>query len=51
MQWLIMEFFKFDMIYTNDLDHGSYISDTLKIDPTSSQLRSFSRNISNDASW
>ena len=28
----------FDMIYTNDLDHGSYISDTLKIDPTSSQL-------------
>jgi DNA-directed RNA polymerase subunit beta len=29
-----------DMIYTNDLDHGSYISDTLKIDPTSSQLES-----------
>ncbi|RUR27177.1 DNA-directed RNA polymerase subunit beta [Legionella qingyii] len=29
---------KFDMIYTNDLDHGSYISDTVKIDPTSSQL-------------
>lgn len=29
---------EFDMIYTNDLDHGSYISDTLKIDPTSSQL-------------
>ena len=28
----------FDVIYTNDLDHGSYISDTLKIDPTSSQL-------------
>ncbi|MDP3562786.1 MAG: DNA-directed RNA polymerase subunit beta [Legionellaceae bacterium] len=28
----------FDMIYTNDLDHGSYISDTLRIDPTSSQL-------------
>jgi len=28
----------FEMIYTNDLDHGSYISDTLKIDPTSSQL-------------
>lgn len=27
-----------DMIYTNDLDHGSYISDTVKIDPTSSQL-------------
>jgi DNA-directed RNA polymerase subunit beta len=27
-----------DMIYTNDLDHGSYISDTIKIDPTSSQL-------------
>ncbi|MFI4918295.1 MAG: DNA-directed RNA polymerase subunit beta [Legionellales bacterium] len=27
-----------DMIYTNDLDHGSYISDTLKIDPTSTQL-------------
>ena len=29
---------EFQMIYTNDLDHGSYISDTLKIDPTSSQL-------------
>jgi DNA-directed RNA polymerase subunit beta len=29
---------QFDMIYTNDLDHGSYISDTVKIDPTSSQL-------------
>lgn len=29
---------KFDMIYTNDLDHGSYISDTLKVDPTSNQL-------------
>lgn len=28
----------FEVIYTNDLDHGSYISDTLKIDPTSSQL-------------
>lgn len=29
---------EFDVIYTNDLDHGSYISDTLRIDPTSSQL-------------
>jgi DNA-directed RNA polymerase subunit beta len=29
---------QFEMIYTNDLDHGSYISDTLKIDPTSSQI-------------
>ena len=28
----------FEMIYTNDLDHGSYISDTLRIDPTSTQL-------------
>ncbi|WP_412754171.1 DNA-directed RNA polymerase subunit beta [Legionella londiniensis] len=28
----------FDMIYTNDLDHGSYISDTLRIDPTASDL-------------
>lgn len=27
-----------DMIYTNDLDHGSYISDTIKVDPTTSQL-------------
>ncbi|MBA2649127.1 MAG: DNA-directed RNA polymerase subunit beta [Legionella sp.] len=27
-----------DMIYTNDLDHGAYISDTLKIDPTTSHL-------------
>ncbi len=30
----------FETIYTNDLDHGSYISDTLRIDPTSSQLES-----------
>lgn len=29
---------EFDFIYTNDLDHGSYISDTIRIDPTSSQL-------------
>lgn len=29
---------EFNIIYTNDLDHGSYISDTLKIDPTSGQL-------------
>jgi DNA-directed RNA polymerase subunit beta len=28
----------FEMIYTNDLDHGSYISDTLRVDPTSTQL-------------
>ena len=28
----------FEVIYTNDLDHGPYLSDTLKIDPTSSQL-------------
>src|SRR3990167_2903469 len=28
----------FSVIYTNDLDHGSYISDTLKIDPTNSEL-------------
>ncbi len=28
----------FDLIYTNDLDHGSYISDTIRIDPTASQL-------------
>ncbi len=27
-----------DMIYTNDLDHGSYISDTLKIDSNSKSL-------------
>ena len=27
-----------ELIYTNDLDHGSYISDTLKIDPTTNQL-------------
>ena len=28
----------FDMIYTNDLDQGAYISDTLKIDSATSQL-------------
>ncbi|MFC3908589.1 DNA-directed RNA polymerase subunit beta [Legionella dresdenensis] len=28
----------FETIYTNDLDHGSYISDTLKTDSTTSQL-------------
>ncbi len=25
-------------MYTNDLDRGAYISDTLKLDPTNSQL-------------
>ena len=29
-----------ETIYTNDLDHGSYISDTLRVDPTSSELES-----------
>ena len=29
---------KFETIYTNDLDHGSYISDTLKDDSTTNQL-------------
>ena len=29
---------QFEVIYTNDLDQGSYISDTLKTDPTSSSL-------------
>ncbi len=29
---------EFETIYTNDLDHGSYISDTLRIDSTNSQL-------------
>ena len=29
-------------LYTNDLDHGPYISDTLRLDPTKSQIRSFS---------
>jgi DNA-directed RNA polymerase subunit beta len=28
----------FDTIYTNELDQGSYISDTLRVDPTSSRL-------------
>ncbi len=27
-----------EVIYTNDLDHGSYISDTLRIDPTRTAL-------------
>jgi len=29
---------KFDILYTNDLDAGPYISNTLSIDPTASQL-------------
>ena len=29
---------EFDTIYTNDLDHGSFISDTLRIDSTASPL-------------
>jgi len=28
----------FELIYTNDLDHGSYLSDTLRIDTTTTQL-------------
>ena len=29
---------KLDTIYTNDLDHGAFISDTLRIDPTRTEL-------------
>jgi DNA-directed RNA polymerase subunit beta len=29
---------KFEVLYTNDLDRGPYISDTLRIDPTKNQL-------------
>ena len=29
---------KIDTLFTNDLDHGPYISNTLRIDPSSSQL-------------
>ncbi|MCH9717232.1 MAG: DNA-directed RNA polymerase subunit beta, partial [Gammaproteobacteria bacterium] len=29
---------EFEMIYTNDLDHGSYLSDTLRVDPTTTPL-------------
>ena len=29
---------EFQCIFTNDLDHGPYISDTLRIDPTTTQL-------------
>lgn len=32
------EISNFEIIYTNDLDQGAYISDTLRIDPTSNQL-------------
>ena len=28
----------FELIYTNDLDHGSYISDTIRVDPSNNQL-------------
>ncbi len=33
-------FTKIDVIYTNDLDQGPYISDTLRVDPTSNYLES-----------
>jgi DNA-directed RNA polymerase subunit beta len=29
---------KFETLYTNDLDQGPYVADTLKIDPTNNQL-------------
>jgi DNA-directed RNA polymerase subunit beta len=29
---------EFYIIYTNDLDHGSYISDTIRVDPSTDQL-------------
>jgi DNA-directed RNA polymerase subunit beta len=28
----------FSTLYTNDLDHGPYVSDTLRVDPTKSQI-------------
>jgi DNA-directed RNA polymerase subunit beta len=30
--------FELETLYTNDLDHGPFISDTLRIDPTTNQL-------------
>ena len=32
---------RFDILYTNDLDRGPYISDTLRIDPTTTQLEAY----------
>jgi len=31
----------FEILYTNDLDRGPYISDTLRIDPTTTQLEAY----------
>lgn len=35
---LTAKVFELDTLFTNDLDHGPYISDTLRIDPTKTQL-------------
>jgi len=37
-------------LYVNDLDRGPYISDTLRIDPTKTRLKRWSKNLSHDAS-
>ena len=38
-----------ETIYINDLDHGSYISNSLRIDPIILKARGIDRDISNDA--
>ncbi len=38
-------------LYTNDLDRGPYISQTLRIDETTDQLAARGRDLPHDASW
>ena len=40
-----------DVIYTNELDCGSYVSDTLRADSTTNRYGSSGRNLPHDASW
>ncbi len=39
-----------ETLFTNDLDHGPYISETVRVDPTNDRLERAGRNLPHDAS-
>lgn len=42
---------RIETLFTNDLDHGPYISETLRVDPTNDRLERTGRNLPYDAPW
>ncbi len=42
---------RIETLFTNDLDHGPYISETVRVDPTNDRLERTGRNLPHDAPW